>query len=172
MHESSCQFYPANSPKLTRMITRSFLAASSNYFASSALRSPCCYSLDQDKGSSVANTLDQYNRSTTMPLAASICNTKMVNADAAPALPWGASNERDNVQQADARHSRLSHSLTTAGSEPDHSGTPQVEEAWPSCGSTIEVHIQLYLWCATPTFWSAVVRSRKNHRLCVLSKHR
>ena len=71
----------------------------------------------------------------------------MVNADTAPALPWGASNERENRQQIDARRSELSRSLTTAEFEPDHTGTPQVE-AWPSSGSTIEVNNSFYLFRA------------------------
>lgn len=71
----------------------------------------------------------------------------MVSADTAPVLPWGASKERQNVQEVDARHAGLSLSLTTSESEPDHTGTPQVEEAWPSTGSTIEVYISFYVIC-------------------------
>lgn len=87
----------------------------------------------------------------------------MVNADTAPALPWGASNERDNVQQVDARHSRSSHSLTTVEPEPDHTGTPQVEETWPSSGSTIEVSmcVTLSVACAIDVLWSVGVRSKE-----------
>ena len=139
---------------------------------------PCCYSLDH-KGRSGTNKLDQYSRytsrSTTLPLAVSICNTNMVNADTAPALPWGASNERDNVQQAGTSSSRLSHSLTTAESEPDHTGTPQVEEAWPSSGSSIEVNCHFaYLW-RVPLAYSGQLLfgegpdSRKYHQPCVTS---
>ena len=153
VHESSLEFYPSNSPVRygRRLTKRVFDTQGSDYFVSVALRRHCCYRLEQDRGRSVANRLDQYIWWTVLPLAASICNTNMVNADTAPALPWGASNEHNNVQKANARHSRLSHGLTTAESEPDHVGTPQVEEDWPTRGSTIEVNLSRYRICGMCT---------------------
>ncbi|KAL3138166.1 hypothetical protein ABBQ38_005392 [Trebouxia sp. C0009 RCD-2024] len=80
----------------------------------------------------------------------------MVNADTAPALPWGQLNEQDDVQQNQTNNLRSSESLATAPEpepEPDHNDTSQRERAWPSGGSTIEVRWQLEEDDKTETVW-------------------
>ena len=64
----------------------------------------------------------------------------MVNADAAPALPWGQSNEGDAVQQTETNDPRMPDSPTTAEPEHDHNSTSQIEGTGPSAGTRIEVH--------------------------------
>ncbi|KAL3150257.1 hypothetical protein ABBQ32_000109 [Trebouxia sp. C0010 RCD-2024] len=78
----------------------------------------------------------------------------MVNADTAPALPWGQLNEQNGVQQNQTNDPRLSESLATAVEpEPDHNDTSQRQRAWPSGGSTIEVRWQLEEDDKTETVW-------------------
>lgn len=97
-------------------------------------------------------------------LFVSPCNIHMVNADTAPALPWGASNGREDVEQGDAIHSRGSDGLTTAESAPDH-----LQEAWPSSGSTIEVNIAFHLLCVVckATFGSAIATGKERTINCL-----
>ena len=62
----------------------------------------------------------------------------MVNADTAPALPWGAAAAPNAVDMPDRREPHRQTGSGTLASEPDHSGDPQV--AGLSIGSAIEVH--------------------------------
>lgn len=77
----------------------------------------------------------------------------MVNADAAPALPWGQSNEGDAVQQTETNDPRMPDSPTTAEPEHDHNSTSQIEGTWPSAGTRIEVRWQVEDDDKTETVW-------------------
>lgn len=64
----------------------------------------------------------------------------MVNAKAAPALPWGASAEENHDDRSNV-NSESQRSLDASTTAPDHSDRPQAQVTMPSAGSIIEVHL-------------------------------
>lgn len=104
----------------------------------------------------------------------------MVNAETAPALPWGSSTEQPHANRAHQNSSRIALTASTAETTADHSGTSQALVAMPRTGSVIEVsnsHVQSPMVPATSfgatnestiytllTSGQVAARRRKEHR--------
>lgn len=76
----------------------------------------------------------------------------MVNAKAAPALPWGASAEENHDDRSNV-NSESQRSLDASTTAPDHSDRPQAQVTMPSADSIIEVRWQLEEDHKTETVW-------------------